>query len=80
MSSSWGVSLLLLIQLKKSVASGCQHINVDSNLSLLVPYPVPAFRFIFEPVTLGIIDDCPSCLVNDDVLPVYELWNPVFTI
>jgi hypothetical protein len=74
------VSLLLLIQLEKSVASGCRHINVDSNLSLLVPYPVPAFRFIFEPVTLGVIDDCSSRIVNDDVLPVYELWNPVFTI
>ena len=65
MSSSWGVSLLLLIQLEKSVASGCRHINVDSNLPLLVPYPVPAFRFIFEPVTLGIIDDYSSRLVND---------------
>jgi len=70
MSSSWGVSLLLLIQLKKSVTRGRRHINVDSNLPLLVPYPVPAFRFIFESVTLGIIDDYSSRLVNDNVSAV----------
>ena len=80
MSSSWGVSLLLLIQLKKSVTRGRRHINVDSNLSLLVPYPVPAFRFIFEPVTLGIIDDYSSRLVNDDVSAVIKFGNPIFSV
>ena len=47
MSSSWGVSLLLLIQLKKSVTRGRRHINVDSNLPLLVPYYTCSLKGVF---------------------------------
>ena len=72
MSSSWGVSLLLLIQLKKSVTRGRLHINVDSNLPLLVPYPVQAFRFIFESVTLGSLMIIPVVLSTTMYLPLFN--------
>ena len=52
----------------------------NANLSLLVPYPVPTFRFIFEPISLGIIDGNSCRLVNDDIPAVIHYGNPVFTI
>ena len=52
----------------------------NANLSLLVPYPVPTFRFVFEPISLGVIDGNFCRLVNDDIPAVTHYGDPVLTI